>query len=64
MTTSDFINACLDFIFPHPGFSFNLLECKGGLSQLIADHIFKAALSHWRQFNEVILPRRLELGGK
>lgn len=46
MTTSDVINAFLDFIFSHPGIPFDAVEDKEALAQTVCDHVHATARRH------------------
>ena len=51
LTTSDIVNAALDFTFEHRIPLFELEEADG-LKELISKSIYRSVLSRWRQFNE------------
>jgi hypothetical protein len=51
LTTSDIVNAALDFTFEHRIPLFELQEADG-LKELISKSIYRSVLSRWRQFNE------------
>lgn len=52
LTTSDIVNACLDFVFEHP-IPFHRLADADTLRELIAEHVYRDVISRWRQWNEV-----------
>lgn len=51
MTTSDIVNASLDFVFEHR-VPYHALRDVQGLPNFIAEHIYRDAVSRWRQWNE------------
>ncbi len=52
LTSSDIVNACLDFVFEHP-IPFHRLADADTLRELIAEHVYRDVVSRWRQWNEV-----------
>ncbi len=52
LTTSEIVNACLDFVFEHP-IPFHRLADADTLRELIAEHVYRDVVSRWRQWNEV-----------
>lgn len=51
MTTSDLVNAALDFIFEHR-IPFPALRNAGDLPAFLTEHIYRDMLSRWRQWTE------------
>ncbi len=51
LTTSDIVNAALDFAFEHRIPFFELNEADG-IKELISKSVYRSVLSRWRQFNE------------
>ena len=52
MTTSDIVNASLDFVLQHR-IPFHKLAEAAQLPGFIAEHVYRDAASRWRQWNEV-----------
>lgn len=52
MTTSDIVNACLDFAFQHR-IPFSALKRADDLPKFIAESVYRDVVSRWRQWNEV-----------
>lgn len=52
LTSSDIVNACLDFVFEHP-IPFHRLADADTLRELIAEHVYRDVVSRWRQWNEM-----------
>lgn len=52
VTTSDIVNACLDFVMGHR-IPFDRLADADDLPELIGESVYRSAVSRWRQFNEV-----------
>lgn len=52
LTTSDIVNACLDFVMEHR-IPFDRLANADDLPELIGESVYRSAVSRWRQFNEV-----------
>ena len=51
LTTSDIVNAALDFAFEHR-IPFSELQEADGIKELISKSVYRSVLSRWRQFNE------------
>lgn len=51
LTTSDIVNAVLDFAFEHR-IPFFELQDTDGLKEMISKSVYRSVLSRWRQFNE------------
>lgn len=51
LTTSDIVNAALDFVFEHP-IPFHRLADTDALRELIAEHVYRDVISRWRQWTE------------
>lgn len=51
LTTSDIVNAALDFVFEHP-IPFHRLADAEALRELIAEHVYRDVVSRWRQWTE------------
>lgn len=51
LTTSDIVNACLDFVFQHR-IAFSALKRAQDLPKFIAEHTYRDVLSRWRQWTE------------
>lgn len=52
LTTSDIVNAALDFMFEHR-LAFSALKDVHDLPKFIAEQVYRDVLSRWRQWNEV-----------
>lgn len=52
MTTSDIVNACLDFVLQHR-IAFAALKRAEELPKFIAESVYRDVVSRWRQWNEV-----------
>lgn len=52
MTTSDLVNACLDFVFQHR-IPFHKLAEASDLPRFLAENVYRDAVSRWRQYNEL-----------
>lgn len=52
LTTSDLVNACLDFVFEQR-IPFHDLGEADDLKALISDNVYRTTISKWRQYNEV-----------
>lgn len=51
LTTSDIVNACLDFVFEHP-VPFHRVTHADAVRELIAEHVYRDVISRWRQYYE------------
>lgn len=51
LTTSDLVNACLDFVFEHP-IPFDRLDDAEGVRGLLRCSVYLSAVRRWREFNE------------
>lgn len=51
MTTSDIVNACLDFVFEQR-VPFHELKDASELAELIGNQVYRHAVYRWQQFNE------------
>ena len=51
LTTSDIVNAVLDFAFEHR-VPYSELQAADELKELISKSVYRSVLSRWRQFNE------------
>ena len=51
MTTSDLVNACLDFVFEHP-IPFETLTSAEEVVGLVRRAVYLSAISRWRQWTE------------
>jgi len=51
MTTSDLVNASLDFVFQHR-IAFAALKSADDLPKFLAEQVYRDVLSRWRQWTE------------
>ena len=51
LSTSDIVNACLDFVFQHR-IAFAALKSAQDLPKFIAEQTYRDVLSRWRQWTE------------
>ena len=51
LTTSEVVNACLDFVFEHR-IPFHGLTDADDTRRMIGEHVYRSAVSRWRQLNE------------
>lgn len=51
MTTSDIVNASLDFIFQHR-IAFAVLKSANDLPKFLAEQVYRDVFSRWRQWTE------------